>query len=136
MIPKPEQISRWASQEAAIKAEINEAKNTLDLMRMATAIARLDGSMQKWKRPQSSKTTTKPELRLALTKSGVSGSLCPTAKLRSRHDGRITGERGEKCLRLGDLRKFRLRRKPFQRTAENGLRFGSSIGQLIKLLKR
>jgi hypothetical protein len=28
--------------EAAIKAEINEAKNTLDLMRMATAIARLD----------------------------------------------------------------------------------------------
>ena len=42
MIPKPEQISRWASQEAAIKAEINEAKNTLDLMRMATAIARLD----------------------------------------------------------------------------------------------
>ena len=27
MTPKPEQI-RWASQEAAIKAEINEAKNT------------------------------------------------------------------------------------------------------------
>ena len=42
MIPKPEQTSRWASQEAAIKAEINEAKNTLDLMRMATAIAQLD----------------------------------------------------------------------------------------------
>ena len=42
MIPKPEQIRRWASQEAAIKAEINEAKNTFDLMRMATAIARLD----------------------------------------------------------------------------------------------
>jgi hypothetical protein len=42
MKPKPEQTSRWASQEAAIKAEINEAKNTLDLMRMATAIARLD----------------------------------------------------------------------------------------------
>jgi hypothetical protein len=42
LIPKPEQTSRWASQEAAIKAEINEAKNTLELMRMATAIARLD----------------------------------------------------------------------------------------------
>ena len=42
MAPKPEQASRWASQEAAIKAEINEAKNTFDLMRMATAIAWLD----------------------------------------------------------------------------------------------
>jgi hypothetical protein len=42
MIPKPEPISRWASQEAAIKAEINEAKNTVDLIRMAMAIARLD----------------------------------------------------------------------------------------------
>jgi hypothetical protein len=42
MIPKLDQTSRWASQEAAIIAEINEAKNTLDLMRMATAIARLD----------------------------------------------------------------------------------------------
>jgi hypothetical protein len=28
--------------EAAIKAEINEAKNTLDLIRMARAVARLD----------------------------------------------------------------------------------------------
>ena len=42
MIPKPEQTARWSSQEAAIKAEINEAKNTLDLVRMANAIARLD----------------------------------------------------------------------------------------------
>ena len=42
MMPKLEQTSRWASQEAAIKAEINEAKNTLDLIRMAHAIARLD----------------------------------------------------------------------------------------------
>jgi hypothetical protein len=42
MMPKLEQTSRWTSQEAAIKAEINEAKNTLDLLRMAHAIARLD----------------------------------------------------------------------------------------------
>ena len=42
MMPKPGQTSRWASQEAEIKAEINEAKNTLDLIRMAHAIARLD----------------------------------------------------------------------------------------------
>ena len=41
MIPKPEQ-TRWASQEAAIKAEINQARNTLDLVRMANAIVRLD----------------------------------------------------------------------------------------------
>jgi hypothetical protein len=41
MTPKPEQ-TRWASQEAAIKAEINEAKNTGDLLRMANAIVRLD----------------------------------------------------------------------------------------------
>ena len=42
MIPRREQTSYWASEEAAIKAEINEAKNALDLMRMAHAIARLD----------------------------------------------------------------------------------------------
>ena len=42
MIPKPERTNRWASREAAIIAEINEAKNTLDLVCMATAIARLD----------------------------------------------------------------------------------------------
>ena len=42
MMPKPEQTARWSSQEAAIKAEINKAKNALDLMRMAYAIARLD----------------------------------------------------------------------------------------------
>ncbi len=42
MIPKAEQTSRWALQEAAITAEINEAKNTLDLICMAKAIARLD----------------------------------------------------------------------------------------------
>ena len=41
MTPKPEQ-TRWASQEAAIKAEINEAKNTSDLLRMANAIVQLD----------------------------------------------------------------------------------------------
>jgi hypothetical protein len=41
MTPKPEQ-TRWASQKAAIKAEINEAKNTFDLLRMANAIVRLD----------------------------------------------------------------------------------------------
>jgi hypothetical protein len=39
MTPKPEQ---WASQEAAIKAEIKEAKNTNDLLRMANAIVQLD----------------------------------------------------------------------------------------------
>lgn len=41
MIPKSEQ-TLWASQEAAIKAEINQAKNTFDLVRMAKAIVRLD----------------------------------------------------------------------------------------------
>ena len=42
MTLRREQTSDWASEEAAIKAEINEAKNALDLMRMAHAIARLD----------------------------------------------------------------------------------------------
>jgi len=42
MIPKPEQTADWSSQEAAIKAGINEATNALDLMRVAYAITRLD----------------------------------------------------------------------------------------------
>ena len=41
MIPKPEQ-ARWALQEAAIRAEINQAKANVDLLRMANAVARLD----------------------------------------------------------------------------------------------
>jgi hypothetical protein len=41
MMSIPEQ-TRWASQEAAIKAEINQAKNTFDLVRLANAIVRLD----------------------------------------------------------------------------------------------
>jgi hypothetical protein len=40
-MPKPEQ-TRWASQEAACKAEINQAKDTFDLVRLANAVARLD----------------------------------------------------------------------------------------------
>ena len=42
MTPKPEQTNLWSSQEAAIKAEITKAKNTVYLIRMAQAIARLD----------------------------------------------------------------------------------------------
>ena len=42
MMPKPEQTNLWSSQETAIKAEITKAKNTVDLIRMAQAIARLD----------------------------------------------------------------------------------------------
>jgi hypothetical protein len=42
MMPKPESTNAWAAQEAALKAEITDAKNTLDLMRLAHAIARLD----------------------------------------------------------------------------------------------
>ena len=42
MMPRPEQAPPWSSQEAAIKAEITEAKKTIDLIRMAQAIARLD----------------------------------------------------------------------------------------------
>jgi hypothetical protein len=36
-----------------IKAEINQAKNTFDLVRMADAIVRLDALQLKWKRPPS-----------------------------------------------------------------------------------
>jgi hypothetical protein len=42
MIKKPDQTKRWALEEAIIKAEVNEAKKTIDLMRMAKAITRLD----------------------------------------------------------------------------------------------
>jgi hypothetical protein len=42
MMPKLEPTNAWAAQEAVLKAEITEAKNALDLMRIAHAIARLD----------------------------------------------------------------------------------------------
>jgi hypothetical protein len=41
-ISKAEQAKRWASERAAIKAEVTQAKETVDLLRMARAIARLD----------------------------------------------------------------------------------------------
>ena len=36
------QWKRWASERAAIKAEVTQAKETVDLLRMARAITRLD----------------------------------------------------------------------------------------------
>jgi hypothetical protein len=41
MSPRLQKAS-WALHEAAIKAEITEAKNTLDLMHMAHAVTLLD----------------------------------------------------------------------------------------------
>jgi hypothetical protein len=62
VVPKLQQ-TRWASPEAAIKAEINQAKNTFDLLLLAIAIVRLDALHEKWKRPQSPIATAKPEIR-------------------------------------------------------------------------
>jgi hypothetical protein len=42
-ISKAEQVKRWASERAAIKAEVTQAKENVDLLRMAWAITRLDG---------------------------------------------------------------------------------------------
>ena len=41
-ISKAEQAKRWASERAAIKAEVAQAKETVDLLRMAWAVTRLD----------------------------------------------------------------------------------------------
>jgi hypothetical protein len=41
-ISKAERAKRWASERAAIKAEVTQAKETVDLLRMAWAITRLD----------------------------------------------------------------------------------------------
>ena len=62
MIPEAEQ-TRWASQEAAIKAEINQAKNTFELVRMAMPSYGSTPSMRKWKRP----ARYKPVVRRAVT---------------------------------------------------------------------
>jgi hypothetical protein len=52
MIPKPEQ-ARWALQEAAIRAEINQAKANVDLLRMANASQGWTNYIQKWRRQES-----------------------------------------------------------------------------------
>jgi hypothetical protein len=41
-ISKRQRGKRWASERAAIKAEVTRAKETVDLLRMAEAIVRLD----------------------------------------------------------------------------------------------
>ena len=41
-VSKAEQAKRWASERAVIKAEVTQAKETVDLLRMARAITRLD----------------------------------------------------------------------------------------------
>jgi hypothetical protein len=41
-ISKLERAKRWAFERAAIKAEVTRAKETVDLLRMAHAITRLD----------------------------------------------------------------------------------------------
>jgi hypothetical protein len=42
MATRLQRAKRWASERAAIKAEVNQAKETVDLVRMAHAITRLD----------------------------------------------------------------------------------------------
>jgi hypothetical protein len=49
MMPKPEQANLWSSQEAAIKAEITEAKNTVDLIRMPKPLLDSTRCIRKWK---------------------------------------------------------------------------------------
>jgi hypothetical protein len=39
---KSQRAKRWAYERAAIKAEVSQAKETVDLVRMAHAITRLD----------------------------------------------------------------------------------------------
>ena len=41
-ISKIQREKRWASERAAVKAEVTRAKETVDLLRMAEAIVRLD----------------------------------------------------------------------------------------------
>ena len=41
-ISEAERAKRWAFERAAIKAEVTQAKETVDLLRMAWAITRLD----------------------------------------------------------------------------------------------
>ena len=41
-ISKAEQAKRWASERAAVKAEVTQAKETVDLLRMPWAVTRLD----------------------------------------------------------------------------------------------
>jgi hypothetical protein len=49
---------------------------------------------------------------------------------------RCAPERGEKRLRLGDLREFRRRRKAFERWCQNRMRVGGTVDRLIKLRQR
>ena len=42
LISKAERAMRWAFERAAIKVEVTRAKETVDLLRMARAITRLD----------------------------------------------------------------------------------------------
>ena len=60
MIPKSEQ-TRWTSREAAIKAEIDQAKNTFDLVRMAKQSCGWTRFMPKWKQPRNQIATAKPK---------------------------------------------------------------------------
>jgi hypothetical protein len=51
-----QRAKRWAAEQAAIKAEVNQAKETVDLLRMAHAITRLDaldGEIEAVKKAQS-----------------------------------------------------------------------------------
>jgi hypothetical protein len=62
MATKLQTAKRWASERAAIKAEVNQAKETVDLVRMAHAITRLDAlygeveAVKKERSAQSGKT--------------------------------------------------------------------------------
>ena len=63
----------------------------------------------------------------------VSRATYALIKLRQRERRPVTlGKCGEKRLCFGDLRKFRRRRKAFERRPENGLRVGGAVACLIE----
>ena len=59
MATRLQRAKSWASERAAIKAEVSQAKETVDLVRMAHAITRLDalyGEVEAVKKARSEKS--------------------------------------------------------------------------------
>ena len=79
MTPKPEQ-TRWASQEAAIKAEINEAKNTVICYARPMPSYDWTRYIPKWKRSAAGRSRDRKYPKMAAEPSGFQENVAFKAK--------------------------------------------------------
>ena len=103
-ISKAERVKRWASERAAIKAEVTQAKETVDLLRMAWAITRLDAldaEIDACQRKAKSEKSPETEREASERATSLGGRLHDTKSFLRRNNLAGVARQRRGCIRRG-----------------------------------